>query len=242
MNYSIHYFEEIPSTNTAIWELIEKGEKPPFVAIAKIQTAGKGQWGRKWQSNPNGLYLSLALNPNIPVENGIHLTLCSAYGITFELRKYGIPVELKWLNDLILNNRKLGGIKIETKLKNNLIKTAVIGVGINWQNEVSNPGINLQSFLNENNLKTIQSLEELTNIILSGLFFGYKTYLKEGINPILSGYLDYLNSIGKSIEINGNMGIISGVTRKGELKVRLSSQNATTEICLPHGTISIGYD
>ncbi len=242
MNYPIHNFEQIPSTNTAIWELIEKGEKPPFVVIAKEQTAGKGQWGRIWQSNPNGLYLSLALSPNIPVENGIHLTFCSAYGITFELRKYGIPVELKWLNDLILNKRKLGGIKIETKVKNNLIKTAVIGVGINWQNEVFKPGINLQSFLKDNNLNSIKTLEELTNITLSGLFFAYETYLKNGIKPILSGYLDYLNSIGKTIEINGNIGIITGVTSKGELKVRLSSQNATTEIELPHGTISIGYD
>jgi BirA family transcriptional regulator, biotin operon repressor / biotin---[acetyl-CoA-carboxylase] ligase len=240
--YNIHYFDTISSTNTVSWELIKKGEKLPLIVIAKQQTAGKGQWGKIWQSSPNGLYLSLALKLNISVENASHLTLFTAYGIAKILREYQIPVELKWLNDLILNKQKLGGIKIETKIEHNYITTAVIGVGINWQNEVPNQGINLQSFLQENNINSIQTLAQLTDIILAGLFFGYEKYLKEEIDPILSGYLTYLNSMGKSIKIEGNEGIITGVTKKGELKVRLFSQGATTEICLPNGTISIGYN
>lgn len=238
----IYNFDKIPSTNTAIWELIEKGEKPPFVVLAKEQTAGKGQWGKAWQSGLNGLYLSLALSPKIEVKNAIHLTILSAYGIAKQLQKYQIPVQLKWLNDLILNQKKLGGIKIETKIKNNLIETAVIGVGINWQNEIPDHGINLQSFFRENNLNSIQSLEELTSLVISGLLSAYEVYLKEGIKPILSGYLEFLNSIGKAIEINGNRGIITGVNEKGELKVLLVSPNAKAEIYVPSGTISIGYD
>lgn len=242
LNYPLHTFEQIPSTNTTLWELIAQGETLPFAVIAKKQTAGKGQWGRIWESNLNGLYLSLGLSTNIPVENAIHLTILSAYGIAYELRKYDIPVALKWLNDLILNQRKLGGIKIETKLTKNIIKTAVIGVGINWQNQVPDHAINLQSFCTEHHLNSISSLEQLTEIVLSGLTFGYETYLKSGIETILSGYLDYLHSIGKTVEINGNTGIITGVNSKGELKVRFVAHNATTEICLPHGTIRIGYD
>ena len=241
-NIKVHTFDKIPSTNTTIWELIEKGEKTPLVAIAAQQTAGRGQWGRKWISKANGLYLSVGLSPNIKVENGIHLIMATAVGIVENLRKYQIRVELKWLNDLLLNNQKLGGIKIDSKVENNYLKKVAIGVGINWQNEVNYPAINLESFFQKENINSITSLEELSAITISGVLFGYKKYLTEGIENILLTYLKYLNSMGKSININGVKGFITGVNSKGELKVRLSSLNATTEICIPHGTISIGYD
>ena len=59
-------------------------------------------------------------------------------GIATVLRHYELPVSIKWSNDLILDRRKLGGIKIETKNDKNKLTKAVVGVGINWQNLVPN--------------------------------------------------------------------------------------------------------
>jgi len=66
-------------------------------------------------------------------------------GNCYGLREHGIPVGLKWPNDLMLCGRKLGGILTETKVQQGRITKAVVGVGINW-NPVPETGINLLSF------------------------------------------------------------------------------------------------
>lgn len=236
--FSVHLHELIPSTNQTAWELLEKGEKTPFAVIASQQSAGRGQWGRKWESSEGGLYLSLAIAPNIGVADAPHLTLCSGVGIVQHLEKYEISVQLKWPNDLILDKRKLGGIKTETKVYQNHITQAVIGVGINWVNSVPEMGINLHSLDN----CSILSLEQLAAITIDGLLAGYDFYLSQGIDKLVTAYTQRLYNYGQTITIEGCKGVIVGVNQQGALKVCLQSPGASTEICLPVGTISLGYD
>ena len=236
----LHVFERIPSTNQKLWELIDQGEQLPVAAIALSQTAGRGQWGKQWQSQPGGLYLSVGLLTQIPVTNAAHLTLVSAWGIANALHQHHVPVQLKWLNDLILDRRKLGGIKCETRLGQGRITQAVIGIGINWTNSVPEGGINLQAFVKST--PAIASLEALAALTVSGLFWGYQRYLSAGIDNVLSSYLKLLNSRGRSVLVNGCPGVVVGVTSQGELRVRLHSVGAATEVCLPPGTVSLGYD
>jgi BirA family biotin operon repressor/biotin-[acetyl-CoA-carboxylase] ligase len=235
---AVHLYDPIPSTNQTAWELLEKGEKTPFAVIASQQTAGKGQWGRKWESYQGGLYLSLAIAPRLSVADAFHLTLCSGVGIVGNLEKYGIPVQLKWPNDLVLFRRKLGGIKTETKVYQGQISRAVIGVGINWANAVPERGINLQSLVD----CPIVSLEQLAAIAIDGLLSGYDFYSSQGIECLLSAYLQRLQNYRQKITLNGCQGVIIGINHQGALKVRLQSPGASTEICLPVGTISLGYD
>ncbi|MGD2181748.1 biotin--[acetyl-CoA-carboxylase] ligase [Lusitaniella coriacea] len=145
----LYTYEVIGSTNQACWEEFDRAAKIPFIAIARQQTAGRGQWGRTWHSEPGGLYLSLAIAPNIPAAHAPHLTLCSAWGIATALRRHQIPVFLKWPNDLILNGCKLGGIKSETRVHQGKIERAVIGVGINWKNPAPSPGIALFTWIQQ---------------------------------------------------------------------------------------------
>jgi BirA family transcriptional regulator, biotin operon repressor / biotin---[acetyl-CoA-carboxylase] ligase len=233
----LYLYDSIPSTNQIAWELLDRSITLPIVAIASQQTAGRGQWGRQWQSTNGGLYLSVAININIPASDAPHLTLFSAWGIADALRCHDIPVWLKWPNDLILEGRKLGGIKTETRIQQERISQAVIGVGINWKNSVPEMGINLQSHTDK-----ITSLEKLAAIAISGIFTGYQCYLSNGIEILLSSYLTLLKSVGQKVEVNGCAGVVVGVNAKGELQVRLNSPGATTEINLPSGTIALGYD
>ena len=234
LNIPLHVFEVIPSTNQKLWQMIEQGEPLPIAAIALAQTAGRGQWGKQWQSAPGGLYLSAGLETQIPVANAAHLTICSAWGIATALRECQIPVSLKWPNDLILEGRKLGGIKTETRLQQEQIRQAVIGVGINWSNPVPDGGINLA--------QTTITLEKLTATTLQGLLAGYQHYLSVGVEPLLSSYLTLLSSRGRKVSINGCSGEVVGVNSQGELRVRLHSQGAAAEVCLQPGSISLGYD
>lgn len=234
-------FNTIPSTNTKLWELIDRGIELPTGAIALQQTAGKGQWGHSWVSAVGGLYLSVALDLDLAIANYPHLVMATAWGIATVLRSYDLPVTIKWSNDLILDHCKLGGIKIETRNNKNKLTKAVVGVGINWHNTVPEPGINLESYYQQQGTRLIDSLEELTAITTYGILLGYQYYLTVGIEELLNKYLEILDSLGQQVNINGCFGEVIGVTTAGKLRVKLRSPGATTEIVLSPGQISLGY-
>ena len=237
----IFVFDSINSTNIKLWELIDRGEKVPVGAIAFQQTAGKGQWGKNWVSAEGGLYLSVALDLDLDLKNNSHLVMATAWGIATVLRHHELPVTIKWSNDLILNQRKLGGIKIEARNVQHKIAQAVVGVGINWRNSVPDVGISLESYYQNKPQPNIASLEELAAITAYGIVFGYQYYLAVGIEQLLADYLAILNSLGKQVTVNNCPGEVMGVTTDGRLKVKLRSPGATTEINLAPGQISLGY-
>lgn len=249
-NGHLQIFPSLPSTNQTLWQLIDLIASPGTIVIATQQTAGRGQWGRNWLSTVGGLYMSVAIAPNIPISQTPQLTLSSAWGIASSLRDYGLPVKIKWPNDLILENRKLGGILTETRVKQEKISQAVIGVGINWANSVPETGINLQSFYANQPKAEISSLEMLAAIVLKGLDSAIEKLLDQGIESILPSYTQLLINIGNQVLVEDCVGTVVGVTTSGELRVKLNpdstahstqSQISPLEICLKPGTISLGY-
>jgi BirA family transcriptional regulator, biotin operon repressor / biotin---[acetyl-CoA-carboxylase] ligase len=252
LQFNCHWLAEVTSTNQSLWERSQRQEVlPGTVVIAGQQTAGRGQWGRQWQSLPGGLYLSVLLTPNIRAQSSAEITLCSAWGIAQKLRDVGVPVQLKWPNDLVLSGLKLGGILTETRIAQQYITKAVIGIGINWQNPVPETGMNLQSFLGSNQLtqrlmarshSLPTSLEELAAIVLQGLALGYQTWQRSGIDAILPAYNSVLANLGQSIQVNGQLGTIVGVTRTGELRIQLSPGDSSgSEVTFKPGMIRLGY-
>lgn len=240
---SVQVFETLPSTNQTLWQLIDQGAPIGTVVVARQQTAGRGQWGREWQSSLGGLYLSIALNVNLAAEDAAQLTMGSAWGIATAFRGLGIPVEIKWPNDLILMGKKLGGILTETRVQQGKIVKAVVGVGINWDNLVPETGINLQSFLATSDEKAIASLEMLAAVTLEGLISGYQYVAAEGIEDLLPLYLELLCIQNRPAMVNGKTGTIVGVTPTGELRVHWQNLDGIeAETCFPPGTISLGYD
>lgn len=205
---SIYHFQELSSTNDVAWQLFREGRMPPLVVTAKKQTAGRGQWGRQWVSGDGGLYLSLLITPEMSIEEPSHLTISSAFGVATLLSCYQLPVKIKWLNDLFLERKKLGGILTETSIQNQTLKAVVIGMGINWSNLVPERGIALKDYLSPRQSKvhlslspeltakinvsdlpsTIESLSDLKTIAIAGLLFGYKCYSEEGLINLLPQY------------------------------------------------------
>jgi BirA family biotin operon repressor/biotin-[acetyl-CoA-carboxylase] ligase len=243
---NIQILETVSSTNQTLWELLQQNTTLTPVAIATQQTAGRGQWGRQWQSTRGGLYLSMGINFNSANILPPQLTMATAWGIATQLRDYNIPVQLKWPNDLILNRRKLGGILTETKISQQQITQAVIGVGINWSNTVPETGINLQQFFAKSTEPIkVQSLELLAALVISGIELGLQRCLQGKIDYLLKSYTELLNSLGRRVEIDGNSGVVIGVTQSGELRVQLDSipdSASIREVCIKPGTISLGYD
>jgi len=204
----IYHFQELASTNSTAWQLFQQGKISPFVVTADQQTAGKGQWGRQWVSCQGGLYLSLLLSPKISIEQPFHLTISTSCGVTELFSAYQIPVQIKWLNDLVLQGKKLGGVLTESRINNKQLKAFVIGIGINWNNPVPEMGIALKDYLYNTKIDTelrlysdlnfklsdrklpkkIATINDLKYIVLTGILFGYDCYFQEGFNTILPRY------------------------------------------------------
>ena len=238
----VSVFNSLDSTNTKLWSLVESKIEIPCGAVALEQTAGKGQWGKSWVSSSGGLYLSVALNIDLKPENNPHLVMATAWGIAKVLRYYRLPVTIKWSNDLILEQRKLGGIKIETRSVNGRLTKAVVGVGINWCNPTPDMGISLKDYYQTQTQQYLESLEELTAIIAYGILQGYQYYLTVGIKQLLNEYLKICNSLGKQVVIDDCLAEVIGVTTDGKLRLRLINQKSEEiEIAIAPGQISLGY-
>ncbi|NJK27480.1 MAG: biotin--[acetyl-CoA-carboxylase] ligase [Coleofasciculaceae cyanobacterium SM2_3_26] len=270
--FQLHVFASLASTNQTLWEMSSEMERPTpegTVVIAMQQTAGRGQWGRQWQSNAGGLYFSLMLTPRIlPAESG-QLTLLSAWGIARSLRSLGIPIWIKWPNDLVLERRKLGGILCETRIRDGVVAQAVLGVGINWNNAVPDPGIALASFWQEDSRRAIASLEHLAAVVLQGIATSYGQWQRQGMASILADYQSLLMHLGRTVNIDCHSGItipgvtvpsvtvpsvtvpsvtvpgvtipgvIVGVDRFGMLRVRLTASEAMGASSMPIEEISL---
>lgn len=190
--FEITAYDIVSSTNQLLWRQVESGCAPGTVILASRQTSGRGQRGRHWLSEPGGLYVSVCATPDLAARDGSQLTLASAWGIAVSLREAEIPVSLKWLNDIFLQGRKLGGILTETRLQGDRITTAVIGVGVNWSNPVPEVGINLHEFWANHPESRPCSLEMLAARVLVGIEWGLYRLQHRGIEAILPEYQQLL--------------------------------------------------
>lgn len=243
--FIIHRFDRLNSTNQTLWEFVEAGTIPGTVVIATEQSAGQGQWGRQWNSAAGGLYLSAYWQPQITASRVLQLTLCSAWGIAVALRDRGVPVALKWPNDLVLKGRKLGGILTQTRIHQGKIDRAVVGVGINWDNPVPETGITLQSFWQDGDPQgAIATLDELADVILQGLARGWQFWERQGTNALVAAYNALLVNISQVVELDSQTVVVVGIAPDGRLRVRLNSQvgDDFPEISVEPGKISLGYD
>ncbi len=103
----MEFYEEIGSTNDVVKRALEQGCEQGFCAVSLKQTKGYGRQGRAWCSPPGGLYFSVALRPNAPLENIPTLALCAALAVRAGIEKLHLvqtisEVQIKWPNDVVL--------------------------------------------------------------------------------------------------------------------------------------------
>ncbi|MEE4191918.1 MAG: biotin--[acetyl-CoA-carboxylase] ligase [Halieaceae bacterium] len=123
----------IDSTNAEALRRLESGAVPGLVITAEQQTAGRGRRGRDWVSPPAAnIYLSVAWQFHGGVEAMDGLSLAVGVGVAEALAEQGLEtVALKWPNDLLHGDAKLGGILVETSGHAAGPTSAVVGIGIN---------------------------------------------------------------------------------------------------------------
>lgn len=132
MNFTILHFDSLNSTNTEAVSQAKRGAKEGLCVVARQQTAGRGRHGKHWISPENaGLYFSIVLRPQLEMRFLSLLTLMSAVAVFDVLEKfYGLKPDIKWVNDVHVNEKKICGILAETTETGKGL-AVIVGIGIN---------------------------------------------------------------------------------------------------------------
>lgn len=125
-------FDSLASTNTEAARQAERGAPEGLCIVAREQTAGRGRQERVWISPADaGLYCSILLRPRIEQSAWPMLTLMTAVAVHDALiDACALPTDIKWPNDIYVNERKLCGILAET-VETGRARACIIGIGVN---------------------------------------------------------------------------------------------------------------
>jgi BirA family biotin operon repressor/biotin-[acetyl-CoA-carboxylase] ligase len=129
----IHHFAVIDSTNSAAMQAAASGAEEGSVFIAEQQLSGRGRGGHSWHSEPStGIYLSVILRPRLSPADVLWLSLVTGLAAYQAIESaVGIAPDLRWPNDIMIGDKKLGGILTELNADTRSVKYAVVGIGIN---------------------------------------------------------------------------------------------------------------
>lgn len=131
---NIHHYYKIGSTNTAAMEAASAGAPEGSVFLAEQQTAGRGRGANTWESAQSaGIHCSVVLRPPMPPSEALILSLAAGLAVHAAVREIDsqITPDLKWPNDLLLNEKKFCGILTEMNAEATRVRYVVAGIGIN---------------------------------------------------------------------------------------------------------------
>jgi len=218
----------INSTNDYLKELLATRHVDNYtVAVAENQMAGRGQMGSQWNAEPGkNLTFSLLVKDLLPDVSGVFgLNVAVAVAIAEALVAFNIPaLSVKWPNDILAGNKKLGGVLIENSIKSNGEIYSVIGIGINVNQQNFDGLPKATSLFVAAGGKELDKEAVMIAILqkvkqhLSGLLNNNQQALWEAYHSKL-----YKKDIPMPFEKGGKqfMGIIQGVSANGSLRVLL---------------------
>lgn len=233
MNIHVLTFDSIDSTNTEAMKQARLGADEGLCVVARKQTAGRGRHGRMWVSEKNaGLYFSIVLRPNIETHLLPIITLMTGVAVHDTLQEFGLKPDIKWVNDILINDRKISGILAETA-ETPMGIAVIVGIGINirssnFPEEIADTATSIEEQSGE-----IPTADELANRLTRFFTYFYDILQSDnGTKEILNEWRrrsTYFS--GKSVRVvleNETLtGMTDGLEENGALRVRKSDGNVT---------------
>ncbi|MCK5553721.1 MAG: biotin--[acetyl-CoA-carboxylase] ligase [Deltaproteobacteria bacterium] len=229
----IHVFDELDSTNLEAYRMAREGGEEGEVVVADRQLRGKGRLGRQWLSPPGvNLYVSIILRPPIVVRNAPLITLMAAIATVKATKGIsGLQPQIKWPNDLLINNKKVAGLLNEMKCKAGKVEFIVLGIGIN---------VNMTlEVVPEEMRSTATSLREELGYDISRVEFlsallreverEYQAFLTGEPGRILRQWEEFSQMVGKFVEMRSFNEVIRG-------KVKGIDSNGSLLLSTPDGS------
>ena len=133
--FTVKDYATVTSTNDIVKNAARAGAEEGFTVTARCQTAGRGRMGRSFFSpDGTGLYISILLRPTFHPKDALMITTAAAVATARALEAAGSRnIGIKWVNDLLINGKKIAGILTESSLSMGAdsLDFAVLGIGIN---------------------------------------------------------------------------------------------------------------
>lgn len=238
----LQVFDRVDSTNTLAKAFASKGIPSGTVIVSDEQTGGRGRLGRTFDSQKGkGLYFSLILRPDLPPDKLLHITPMVAVATCNAIEKVtGLRPGVKWINDLILRDRKLAGILTESSVNfdTGMVDYLIIGIGINCHHDLAD----FPADLNAISLK-MAGCEICREQLIGELMISLSDMAKElisGKDAWMAQYTWDCLTVGRNVKIimNGNEtpALALGIDPDGGLLVRYADGREGTVSC---GEVSV---
>jgi len=217
------HIPEVKSTNLHASALLSGNVyQTPFLIYTNFQLKGKGQGENTWHSEQGkNLLCSIAVEPlKLKIEDNFYLSKLTTLALFSMLNKLLSGLNIKWPNDILVDDKKIGGILIENTLQGAFVKSSIIGIGLNV-NQTKFPGFTppatSMKLLTNNDFKIPGILEEL---LVN--FSKWYSYMENGdTEKIDESYIRHLFRFNQmaSFKINDEVvrGKISKVQNNGRI-------------------------
>ena len=219
--FDIRRFESIDSTNTWVMQQARDGVPAGLVAVADVQTAGRGRLGRTWVA-PAGasLLVSILLRPRRLSPDRLHLATAAVSLAAADAVQTvaGFAPELKWPNDLMASNRKLAGVLTEVEWASE--PAVVVGIGVNctWPDDLPPEIADVAIAASHVAGRAVERDE-----VLAALLTGLGSRLDAGWDAVAEEYRLRCATIGRRVRVEltdmAFAGEATGVTDAGHLVV-----------------------
>ncbi|WP_278554254.1 biotin--[acetyl-CoA-carboxylase] ligase [Parvimonas micra] len=200
--HNIEIFDSIDSTNKYLKSRINEKNYGTIV-ISNEQTNGYGKSNREFLSNKDiGIYMSILINPNCLIEESLKITILTSVAILSAIKSIcNLDVKLKWVNDIILKDLKVGGILCESQinLNTNIIDNMIVGIGINVKEFEFPPSLKNIATSIENNT----NIKVSRNALISEIINFFDLYFIKKANYI-DLYKENSYVLGKDITVIQN--------------------------------------
>jgi len=215
MQFKVIYVDETDSTNRWLRDYPAEGEA--VVVVADYQTAGRGCGANKWESERGkNLTFSLLLHPElVPANEQFRITEWVSVALCETIEHYIYnKVEIKWPNDIYVENRKLCGILIENRLTGSCIKDSIIGIGLNvnqqtFRSDAPNP-VSIRQLVGKDSdrdklladfLRQLGNVMELPDVSET---YRQRLWRREGMHPFRDAEGEFCAKIA-GVEADGHL-------------------------------------
>ena len=223
--FTIHHYVSISSTND---QLKSMSDAPEFTCVtADKQTAGRGRRDRTWHSAlDEGLYLSILLRPEIEANEFPLLSFIAAIAVaeTIQPLLENSVIDIKWPNDVLVNEKKICGVLIESASVNKSAPRVIVGIGVNLTHQIFPEELSqTATSLWIESGKTF-SREMVRSSLLDRIAHWYETLRTNGGTKILTRW-QQLSSYTKGKKITAYLdqeilhGVTDGLSTIGALKI-----------------------